>query len=92
MKQFALAISLALAAQTAAAQEMITYRTDQNFGDVTFGLENAIVGQGLVVDAVSHVGDTPGEVIIGFRDYPEGAMKEVQALLDSIARAAIGLD
>ena len=147
MKQFALAIGLALAAQTAAAQEMITYRTDQNFGDVTFGLENAIVGQGLVVDAVSHVGemlertradvgsdvvlfenaevysfcsaalsrkvmeadpmniafcpydifvaelaDTPGEVIIGFRDYPEGAMKEVQALLDSIARAAIGLD
>ena len=41
---------------------------------------------------VAELADTPGEVIIGFRDYPEGAMKEVQALLDSIARAAIGLD
>lgn len=147
MKQLVLAASMALAAQTVAAEDMITYRTDQSFGDVTFGLENAIVDQGLVVDAVSHVGEmlertradvgsdmvlfenadvysfcsaalsrkvmeadpmnivfcpydifvaelasNPGEVIVGFRDYPEGPMKEVQALLDTIAKAAIGQD
>ena len=33
-----------------------------------------------------------GPVEIGFRDMPEGAMQEVQALLDSIAREAAGLD
>ena len=29
-------------------------------------------------------------VTIGFRNFPEGPMKEVQSLLDSIARSAIG--
>lgn len=32
------------------------------------------------------------DVIIGYHVYPEGAMKEVEALLDSFAREAIGLD
>ncbi len=36
--------------------------------------------------------DTPDETTIGYRSMPEGAMKEVEALLDSIAKAAIGLD
>lgn len=36
--------------------------------------------------------DTPDVTTIGFRTYPEGAMKKVEALLDSIARAAIGLE
>ena len=35
--------------------------------------------------------DTPDETTIGYRSMPEGAMKEVEALLDSIAKAAIGL-
>ncbi|MGY9047812.1 hypothetical protein P775_20590 [Puniceibacterium antarcticum] len=36
--------------------------------------------------------DTPDKTTIGFRSFPEGAMKEVEALLDGIARGAIGLD
>ena len=133
-------------ATTASAQDMITYTTDQPFEDVIFGLENAIIDQGLVIDSTSHVGDmlertradvgsdvtifikadvysfcsaavsrkvmeadpmnivfcpydifvtvspeTPDQTMIGFRSYPEGAMKEGEALLDTIARAAIGL-
>jgi uncharacterized protein (DUF302 family) len=40
------------------------------------------------------VSQKPGDdkVTIGFREYPEGPMKEVQALLDGIAKAAIGMD
>ena len=35
----------------------------------------------------------PGEpVMIGYRTFPEGAMQEVQALLDGIARAAAGVE
>jgi uncharacterized protein (DUF302 family) len=36
--------------------------------------------------------DTPDVTTIGFRTYPEGAMKKVEALLDGIARSAIGLE
>jgi uncharacterized protein (DUF302 family) len=36
--------------------------------------------------------DTPQTTTIGFRSFLDGEMKEVDALLDSIARAAIGLD
>ena len=135
----------ALAATSAAAQDMVTYTTDQSFDDVIFGLENAIIDQGLVIDGTSHVGDmlertkadvgsdvtifakadvysfcsaaisrkvmeadpmnivfcpydifvavspdTPDQTMIGYRTYPEGPMQEVQALLDTIAKAAIG--
>jgi len=34
--------------------------------------------------------DGKDEVTVGFRTYPEGPMKEVQALLDDLARSAIG--
>ena len=34
--------------------------------------------------------DTPDQTMIGYRTYPEGAMKEVEALLDTIAKTAIG--
>lgn len=125
----------------------ITYDTDQSFDDVIFGLENAILDAGLVIDHISHTGEmlertraaTGSEVVlftqadvysfcsaalsrkvmeadranvvfcpydifvittpeqpevttIGFSRYPEGAMQEVQALLDSLARAALGMD
>lgn len=131
----------------ASGADMITYDTDQSFGDVTFGLENAILDAGLVIDHVSHTGDmlertradlgsdvmlfqeadiysfcsaqisrevmeadpmnvvfcpydifvivrpeTPDVTTVGFRTYPEGAMKKVEAMLDGIARSAIGLD
>lgn len=36
------------------------------------------------------VTDREGVVQIGYRNMPEGAMQEVQALLDSIAREAVG--
>lgn len=148
MKQFILAATIAAAAQAAAATEgMVTYKTDQSFDDVTFGLESAILDQGLVIDATSHVGemlertrgdvgsdivifekadvfsfcsakisrevmeadpmnivfcpydifvavrhDMPDETIIGYREFPDGDMQKVQALLDQIVRAAIGLE
>jgi len=34
----------------------------------------------------------PGEVTVGYRNMPEGEMKEVEALLDAIAREAAGAD
>ena len=37
-----------------------------------------------------YVADREGEVTIGYGHYPEGIMQEVQALLDDIAREAIG--
>ncbi|GGO59612.1 hypothetical protein SAMN05444398_1104 [Roseovarius pacificus] len=145
MKFITLTAAIALTAAAASAQDMVTYTTDQAFEDVAFGLETAIVNQGLVIDHVSHVGemlertradvgsdvvlftqadaysfcsamlsrevmeadpmniafcpysifvaeraDTPGEVIVGYRAFPEGEMQKVQSLLDGIARAAIG--
>ncbi|SFD83161.1 hypothetical protein SAMN04488523_1034 [Sulfitobacter brevis] len=136
--------ALALTALPAYAQDMVTYTTDQSLEDVLFGVENAIIGQGLVVDSTSHVGemlertraDVGSDVVlfeaaevfsfcsaalsrkvmeadvmnirfcpydifvmqlpnqdtvtIGYRSFPEGAMQEVQALLDTIAKTAIG--
>ena len=146
MKSILLATAAALFATIATADGLVTYDTTESFDDVVFGLENAIVGQGLVIDSVNHVGEMlertkgdvgsdvklfehadvysfcsatlsrkvmeadrtnfqfcpygvyvfqlPGEetVKIGYREYPVGPMQEVQALLDGIAREAIGLD
>ena len=145
MRTFLMAAVVAVAAQGAAAQEMVRYTTDQSFDDVAFGIENAILDAGLVVDHVSHVGamlertredvgsdkvlftqadvysfcsakvsrsvmeadpmnivfcpydifvaelaDKPGEVIVGYRQFPEGAMQEVQAMLDGLVKTALG--
>ncbi|MGB7244605.1 MAG: DUF302 domain-containing protein [Sulfitobacter sp.] len=38
------------------------------------------------------VADQAGAVIVGYRNYPEGPMQEVQALLDGIAREAVGAE
>ena len=57
MKTWILAAAMGLATQTATAQEMVTYTTDQSYGDVAFGLESAILDRGLVIDSVSHVGE-----------------------------------
>jgi uncharacterized protein (DUF302 family) len=40
-----------------AAQEAVTYPFDGSFDDAAFAVESAIVGRGLVIDFVSHVGD-----------------------------------
>lgn len=147
MKRLLAIFALTIAASPVLSADMITYDTDQSFDDVTFGLENAILDAGLVIDHVSHTGDmlertrgdvgsdvtlfldadiysfcsaklsrevmeadpmnilfcpydifvmvrpeTPEVTTIGFRTFPEGAMKSVEALLDDLARAAIGLD
>lgn len=44
-------------AVTAAANEAFTYDFDGSFDDATFAVESAIVGEGLVIDYVSHVGE-----------------------------------
>lgn len=36
------------------------------------------------------VTDQGGDVEIGYRNFPEGEMQEIQGLLDTIARAAVG--
>lgn len=36
------------------------------------------------------VAERQGRVLIGYRNYPAGPMQEVQALLDDIAREAVG--
>jgi len=141
------AAALACAALSAHADAPVTYVVNQSFDDVVFGLENAVIGQGLVIDSVSHTGDmlertkadvgsdktiflkadifsfcsaalsrkvmeadpmnvqfcpydifvlqfpdNPDQTTIGYRTFPEGPMKEVEALLDAIARDAVGLD
>jgi uncharacterized protein (DUF302 family) len=147
MKALALAAGFALLTSSALADGLVSYTTDESFDDVVFGLENAILDQGLVIDGMSHVGDmlertkadvgsdvtvflkadvysfcsaalsrkvmeadpmnirfcpydifvaqmpdTPDQTIIGYREFPEGAMQEVQSLLDTIVRSAIGME
>ncbi|SEQ76227.1 DUF302 domain-containing protein [Thalassovita taeanensis] len=147
MKPLLLAIGLTMATSAALADDLVQYTTDESYADVIFGLENAIVDQGLVIDATSHVGDMlertrqdvgsditifahadvysfcsaalsrkvmeadpmnirfcpydifvaqmpdqDDQTIIGYRGFPDGPMKEVEALLDTIVRSAIGLD
>jgi len=52
-----ISLALALTATTAAAQDATLYEFDGTFDDATFAVEEAIVGRGLVLDFVSHVGD-----------------------------------
>lgn len=57
MKQMVLACAMTVVAGLAQAEGSTTYPFDGSFEDATFGVESAIVGRGLVVDWVSHVGD-----------------------------------
>lgn len=134
------ALCLSTLPVTAMAGGVTTYPFDGEFDDATFAVESVIVGKGLVIDYVSHVGemlnrtgadvgsdvalfneadvflfcsavtsrkvmevdpmniahcpygifvaDQGGEVVIGYRHYPDGAMQEVQSLLDDIAKEA----
>ena len=41
---------------------------------------------------VAERADAPGQVIVGYRDYPEGPMQEVGDLLAKIVADALGLD
>ncbi|WP_299889515.1 DUF302 domain-containing protein [uncultured Ruegeria sp.] len=134
-------LALAMTAGAAAA-EPILVPFDGSFDDATFAVESAIVGKGLVIDSVSHVGDMlnrtgqdvgsevtifddadiflfcsavisrevmeadpmniefcpygifvtdrEGQVMVGYRSYPDGPMQKVQALLTDIAAEAAG--
>lgn len=58
MKSFLLGTAICIGSTIAAsAQDAFTYPFDGSFEDATFAVESAIVGQGLVIDYVSHVGD-----------------------------------
>lgn len=58
MKQFIFTAALGLAtATTAWAEDAITVPFNGSFEDATFAVESAIVGKGLVIDYVSHVGE-----------------------------------
>ena len=56
MKPFVIAILSCLAAPLS-AQDSTVYDVDGSFDDAAFGVEQAIIGRGLVVDWVSHVGE-----------------------------------
>lgn len=137
-----LLVTLATSTMTFADEVSTTYPFDGSFDDAIFSVESAIVGKGLVIDYVSHVGemlnrtgadvgsdvklfdaadvflfcsavvsrkvmeadskniahcpygifvtDQEGEVSVGYRNYPEGPMQQVQALLDEIVHDALG--
>ncbi|WP_316013529.1 DUF302 domain-containing protein [Roseobacter sp. HKCCA0434] len=55
--RLALAACAVLWAGSAEAQEIVTHAFEGSYDDATFAVENAIIGQGLVIDSVSHVGD-----------------------------------
>ena len=140
MKRLMFAALFGLVANTAHAQEAVTIPFEGSFDDATFAVESAIVGRGLVIDYVSHVGemlnrtgadvgsdrmifanadifmfcsavvsrdvmetdpmnivhcpygifvaDQDGDVMIGYRVYPDGEMQQVQSLLGEIAQEA----
>lgn len=57
MKHVLAAAAAVLIAAPVVAQEAIMTDFDGNFEDAKFAVESAIVGQGLVIDYVSHTGD-----------------------------------
>lgn len=137
MKKLILAL---LFSSNAAMADPIVVPFDGTFDDASFAVENTIIGRGLVIDFVSHVGDmlnrtgedvgsgkqifdqanvflfcsavvsrqvmeadpmniqhcpygifvtdVDGEVMIGHRDYPDGPMDVVEALLQDIVSEA----
>ena len=57
MKTQLLALCVTAFATAAAGQGATTYAFDGSFEDAAFSVENAIIGKGLVIDYVSHVGE-----------------------------------
>lgn len=57
MTRILLALAFGATASLAMAQDVVTYTTQDSFEDVVFGLENAILDQGLVIDHTSHTGE-----------------------------------
>ena len=142
MRLFVAALAIMGMTSPVLAQGVTTYTVDGSFEDATLAVESAIIGRGLVVDYVSHVGEMlartgadvgsdvklfeaadvflfcsavtsrsvmeadpmniaycpygifvtekDDQVLVGFRNFPEGPMQAVQALLDEIAQEATG--
>lgn len=136
------AAALCLLSGPAFAEGPVLHTFDGSFDDASFAVESAIIGQGLVIDYTSHVGEMLNrtgadvgssvtifaeadvflfcsavvsrvvmeadpmniqhcpygifvaqqgdEVLIGHRDYPDGAMQAVEDLLEEIVMEAIG--
>ena len=132
---------LGLVPALAFADEAVVTPFEGSFEDAAFAVENAIIGEGLVIDYVSHVGEmlnrtgadvgsdkmifraadifvfcsavvsrevmeadpmniahcpygifvaeTGDGVMVGRRDYPDGPMEKVEALLDGIIANAV---
>ncbi|WP_372836716.1 DUF302 domain-containing protein [Puniceibacterium confluentis] len=57
MKRFLKALVVLALAGPAAAEGVTVYKIDGSFEDAAFAVESAIVGRGLVIDYVSHVGE-----------------------------------
>ena len=57
MRRILATAAIAIVPTFAAAQDVVSYDLDGTFDDATFGVENAIVNRGLVVDHVSQVGE-----------------------------------
>lgn len=57
MKPLGAILALSLLAHPVLADEVVLTPSGQSFEDTVFALESAIVGRGLVIDYVSHVGD-----------------------------------
>lgn len=57
MRKFLLTAATILAAGFASAQSAIFYSTSEDFDDVSFSVESAILDRGLVIDNISRVGD-----------------------------------
>ncbi|WP_410482343.1 DUF302 domain-containing protein [Ovoidimarina sediminis] len=140
LRSFFFACALGLPVAASAGEPMVK-PFDGSFEDATFAVESAIVGAGLVIDYVSHVGDmlnrtgadvgsdtelfkaadifvfcsavvsremmeadpmniaecpygifvaeTGDGVMVGRRDYPDGVMDRVEAMLDEIIEEAV---
>ena len=54
---FRIGAALMLLAAPAWAEDAVVHTFDGSFDDATFAVESAIVGEGLVIDYVSHVGE-----------------------------------
>ena len=57
LKTFSVFMASALLGGAAVADEAMVTKFDGSFDDATFAVETAIVGEGLVIDYVSHVGE-----------------------------------
>jgi uncharacterized protein (DUF302 family) len=139
--KYLLSVALLGLASAASANDAVTVPYPGSFEDAAFAVENAIVGEGLVVDHVSHVGEmlnrtgadvgsdvaifqqadvftfcsavvsravmeadpmniafcpygifvaeTDAGVMVGYRSFPEGPMKQVEDLLAGIVAEAV---